>query len=271
MPRSVAHTHTVRNVASAADLLAQAGAQPTSGWDFTWLGPRMQTDGVPWDYPETVARAVGAASSVLDMGTGGGEFLSALHRFPRRTVATEGWAPNVRVASERLTPLGVAVVHDEGAVDNVDQFEQPPRGRLAFRNDAFDLVTNRHEAYHPAEVLRVLQPGGRFLTQQADSGGADASAALGLEPPRKALFDRRIAVAQLEAVGFHVRDGASAIETLRFADVGAFAWYLRMIPWTVPDFSIEAHRDALDRLHAGGEPIVVRGLRFWIEAEKDTR
>lgn len=255
-------------MATADELLEVAAAQPTSGWDFTWLGDRMQVDDLPWDYSRLVGRAVARATSVLDMGTGGGEFLSTVKSLPRRTTATEGWAPNVDVASARLRPLGVALVHDEGAIDNVDQGEQPPRGRLAFRDEAFDLVMNRHEAYVPIEVHRVLRSRGRFLTQQADSGGADATALLGLEPSGRVLFDRRIAVGQLEAARFVVRDGASAVETRRFADIGAFAWYLRMIPWTVPGFTIDAHRAALERIHRDGEPIVLRSLHFWIEAER---
>jgi SAM-dependent methyltransferase len=255
-------------VASADDLLSEASAHPTSGWDFTWLGERMQSAGVPWNYPAIVERFVAGASSVLDMGTGGGEFLSALRFLPRRAVATEGWLPNVRVAAERLRPRGVSVVHDEGAVDNVDQSEQAPRGRLAFCDGAFDLVIDRHEAYNPAEVRRVLRSGGHFLTQQADSGGADARRLLGLDPPEKPLFDRRIAVAQLEAAGMQVRDGDSAIETIRFADIGAFAWYLRMVPWTVAGFTIETQRAALVALHDRGEPLVVHGLRFWVDAER---
>lgn len=228
----------------------------------------MRSGGIPWDYPAIVDQAAESATSALDMGTGGGEFLSALTSLPRPTVATEGWEPNVLVAADRLSKRGVPVVHDEGAVDNVDQIERPPRGRLAFRDGAFDLVLNRHEAYNPAEVRRVLRPAGRFLTQQADSGGADARALLGLEPSDRTLFDRRIATAQLDAAGMRVRGGSSAFETLRFTDIGAFAWYLRMIPWTVPSFTIDRQRAALERLHDVGAPIVVRGLRFWIEAER---
>jgi hypothetical protein len=257
-------------VGSADELLAEAAAHPTSGWDFTWLGDRMRSDGVPWDYPAIVDQAAAGATSALDMGTGGGEFLSGVTSLPHRTVATEGWQPNVRIAAARLSNRAIPVVHDEGAIDNVDQIERSPRGRLAFRDGAFDLVLNRHEAYTSAEVRRVLRPRGRFLTQQADSAGADARELLGLEPSRKTVFDRKIATTQLEAVGMSVRGGNSALETLRFADIGAFAWYLRMIPWTVPGFTIDGHRAALERLHDAGEPIVLRGLRFWIDAERGT-
>jgi SAM-dependent methyltransferase len=257
-------------VGSVDELLAEAATHPTSGWDFSWLGDRMRSRGIPWDYPAIVEKAAAGATSALDMGTGGGEFLVGVKSLPRRTVATEGWGPNFAVAAQRLADRSIPVVHDEGAIDNVDQIERPPRGRLAFRDGAFDLVLNRHEAYTPAEVRRVLRPGGRFLTQQADSGGADARALLGLAPSGKTLFDREIAVTHLDAAGLHVRDGDSAFETRRFSDVGAFAWYLRMIPWTVPGFTIDTHRPALERLHHTNEPIVIRSLHFWIDAQRGT-
>jgi SAM-dependent methyltransferase len=231
----------------------------------------MSASGVPWDYRALVEAAVGRAARVLDMGTGGGEWLSAMRSLPRSTVATEGWAPNVAVAAARLAPLGVPVVHDEGALDNVDQVDGPPRGRLAFRDGAFDLVISRHEAFAAAEVGRVLSPGGTFLTQQAESGGADARALLGLPTPERPLFDRGLATTQLVAAGLVVRDGADALERITFTDVGAFAWYLRMVPWTVPGFTIEAHRPALERIQALGTPLGVRGLRFWLSAVKETK
>jgi SAM-dependent methyltransferase len=81
-------------------------------------------------------------------------------------LAAEAWPPNVPVAAARLRALGIAVVQDEGAPENDTQ--HPGRGRLPFRDEAFDLVTNRHEAFQAAEVRRVLAPGGTFVTQQVD-------------------------------------------------------------------------------------------------------
>jgi hypothetical protein len=60
--------------------------------------------------------------------------------------------------------MGIAVVQDEGAPDNSDQ--NGDRARLLFRDGAFDLVANRHEAFVATEVARVLSPGGTFVTQQ---------------------------------------------------------------------------------------------------------
>jgi len=241
-----------------------------TGWDFGWIDGRMTSSGLSWDYVAISNDWASRATRVLDMGTGGGEFLSGLSCLPRCTVATEGWAPNVLVAARRLASVGIPVVHDEGAVDNLDQRDRHARGRLAFRDASFDLVLSRHEAYVPAEVRRVLQPSGHFLTQQAGSGGADAGRLLGRPAPIES-FDRDFAVAQLEHEGFEVLDGTSEVETMTFADVGAFAWYLSVIPWMVPGFTIAAHRDELRTLDAQRTPLVIHATRFWLVARRDNR
>ncbi len=244
-------------------LVRDALAVPFRGWDFTVLGDRIVLEPPPWRFEEMVDDAAARASSMLDMGTGGGEWLSGRRR-AARTVATEGWPPNVPVAAARLAPLGVAVVHDEGAVDNVDQETGPARGRLPFRRGAFDLVVNRHEAFAAGEVRRVLSPGGTFLTQQGSPGARPFHELIGLAPPPDRDVHLDLACAQLARAGFDVQDSAAGTATTVFADVGALAWYLANVPWAVPDFSPDRHRDALVALH--GAPIRVDAERFWVRA-----
>ncbi len=54
------------------------------GWDFSYLSrtERMTSEPLPWSYGSLVIAAMAGAGSMLDMGTGGGEFLSALRPFP---------------------------------------------------------------------------------------------------------------------------------------------------------------------------------------------
>jgi hypothetical protein len=236
---------------------------PFRGWDFTVLGDRITLEPPPWAFEQMVDDAAAGASSMLDMGTGGGEWLSARRRAVR-TVATEGWPPNVPIAAARLAPLGVPVVHDEGAVDNVDQETGPPRGRLAFRPGAFDLVVNRHESFAAGEVRQVLVTGGTFLTQQGNTGARQFHQLLGLAPPPDRVLHLDLARGQLARAGFDVQDGAEGTATAVFADVGALAWYLANVPWAVPDFSPERHHAALVALH--GRPIRVPAERFWVRA-----
>jgi len=156
------------------------------------------------------------------------------------------------------------VVQDEGAIDNADQADREPRGRLAFRDAGFDLVLNRHEAFVAAEVRRVLRDGGVFLTQQAGSGARRFHELLRLEPPPDDDFHLDLAVEQLERVGMRVEGSGVGLATTEFADIGALSWYLSNVPWAVRGFSIERHRDALLQLH--GVPLRVTSERFWIRA-----
>ncbi|MBM2822035.1 MAG: Methyltransferase [Thermoleophilia bacterium] len=210
---------------------------------------------------------------LLDMGTGGGESLARLSYRPPRTIATESWPPNLGVARARLRPLGITVVRVEAAPENADQEPDETRGRLPFPAESFALVSNRHESFVASEVARVLRREGVFVTQQVGGRYEDFYDALGLPSPPvpSRLWDLRLAARQVEAAGLRIVDSGQGVEVTSFADVGAFAWYLKAIPWTVADFSIEDHRAELERLHerirATG-PVTVRQPTFWLEATK---
>ena len=259
-------------------LLEEAERQPFSGWDFSWLAGRMRVEPLPWDFEALAAGRARGSPDLLDMGTGGGERLSGLPGRPARAVATEAWAPNVPIAARRLGPIGIPVVHDEGAPDNVDQDPERPAsriaGRLPFRDASFHLVTNRHEAFVAAEVARILVPGGCFLTQQIENAWADdfyRQLGLPTPPPPPCRWDLALAVAQVEAAGLHVVARGEGDERRAFLDVGALAWYLKAIPWAVPGFSIDAFRSCLAQLHAqiaADGPLMVSMPHFWLEARR---
>src|SRR5262245_6424796 len=135
------------------ELIRDALATPFEGWDWGVFHGRMTDDGdLPWDYEALVRDRLPAASSLLDLGTGGGEVLASMVPLPPRTAATEGYPPNLPVARARLEPLGVEVVAADDA--------------LPFPDGSFELVVNRHTPYDPREVRRVLADGGTFVTQQ---------------------------------------------------------------------------------------------------------
>lgn len=125
--------------ASLDRLLGEAEARPVTGWDFTWLGDRVRSSPLPWSFEEIVSSHARDSPDLLDLETGGGEWLAALAYRPPRTVATEAWPPNLDIAGARLRPLGITVVWDEGAgaPDNVDQLPHEKRGRLPFPAESF--------------------------------------------------------------------------------------------------------------------------------------
>lgn len=257
-------------VAAFDDLVAEALSAPFTGWDFSWLAARATAGRLPWSYREEVARRAALARSMLDMGTGGGERLSLLSPLPQRTVATEAWPPNVPIAAARLRPLGIGVVRDEGATDNISQTGNP-RGRLPFRDGAFELVANRHESFRADEVRRVLAPGGAFVTQQVDLHTYDdLHVLLGLEPPSQPDSWLPLSRRQVEEAGLAVQAAVRGEERQEFHDVGAVVYYLRVVPWAVPGYSLEACEGALRAAHdePGRWPAVVRQRRFLLVAAK---
>lgn len=241
------------------DLVAEALAAPVAGWDFSWMDGRSSTQLPSWSYEEIVSEHAAAARAMLDMGTGGGELLAGLAARAPVTVATEAWAQNVPVAAARLAPLGIAVVQVEGAPDNVDQ--PGDGGELPFDDQTFDLVINRHEAFVASEVARVLEPGGTFVTQQVDGGAwDDLLAAFGL-PRQYPGSWLGLATEQCESAGLHIVDSMRGLETLRFDDVGALVYFLRVVSWAVPGFDPDDSEAALRRAH-NRMPLEIRQPRF---------
>src|SRR5204863_4615766 len=88
------------------NFLIDEANHPFSGWDFSHITTtrRMVEGALTWSYSSKILRQIMRVSSLLDMGTGGGEFLSSLHPLPKHTCATEGYVPNVSVARQRLEP-----------------------------------------------------------------------------------------------------------------------------------------------------------------------
>jgi hypothetical protein len=154
---------------SFSELFELGLTTPFSGWDLRWLEARCEYAELPWNYRAEVSSRAATARAMLDMGTGGGEFLSGLAALPR-TAATECWPPNAAIAAGRLHALGIRVVQAASAPENMAAAGsgRPLAGALPFTAGAFDLVINRHESFDAAEVARVLTAGGRFVTQQVD-------------------------------------------------------------------------------------------------------
>ncbi len=237
------------------ELIAEALKAPIRGWDFSWLNGRAEETQPPWDYRAVVRDAAARSSWLIDIDTGGGEFLAGLAPFPGSVVVTEGYLPNVGVARDRLAPLGIQVVEAASAPDNVDQAETSPstsRSELPFASDVFDLVVNRHSSYWPSEIHRILCNGGRFVTQQrieAETSGTAWEDLFGRPPHINRRFDKTFAVGQLADAGFDIALAEEADTPMVFRDVGAVLYYLRMVPWAVEDFDPIGDRETLQHIH----------------------
>lgn len=163
------------------------------------------------------------------------------------------------IARKKLEPLGVTVI------------EVTDDTALPFEDDQFDLIINQHESYATSEVNRILSPNGIFLTQQV--GGLDCA---GLNEQFNtplnnefASWSLEAACSELEENRFTILDAKEEFPFQRFYDIGAIVYYLKAIPWQIPDFTVERYFEELYRIH---EIILQKGFfdvkqhRFIIKA-----
>lgn len=242
-------------------LVAEGAAVPVEGWDFSWFDGRATEERPSWGYAALMGERMATVASALDVETGGGEVLATVPKPPELLVATESWSPNVAVAHQRLAPLGAHVV----AVADAPS--------LPFVSGIFDLVVSRH----PVEILwdevvRVLRPGGTYLSQQIGAGTNRELTVFMMGPQpvnhRRSVESLRAAA---EVAGLEVVDLRSCALRVAFYDVAAVVYFLRKVRWTVPDFSVRKYDQRLRAMH---EHIEVEGAfvstaqRVLLEARK---
>lgn len=204
------------------------------GWDFSHIRDRY-TEEEDRNYRETILQYLRPQMRLLDIDTGGGEFLLSLNHPYENTAATEGYPPNVELCRKILLPLGIDFRPGDG------------RSKLPFDDDSFDMVINRHGDFNPSDISRLLKPGGIFITQQV---GAENDRELvellcgetELPFPEQYLD---IVSGQFQDAGFEILEAKECYRPIRFYDVGALVWFARIIEWEFPGFSVDACRDRL--------------------------
>ncbi|MBR5363099.1 MAG: class I SAM-dependent methyltransferase [Oscillospiraceae bacterium] len=201
------------------------------GWDFSEIEGKW-ADGdalLPWDFKAIVQQYRRDDMRLLDMDTGGGEFLLSLGHPHEKTAATEGWAPNVQFCRVRLLPLGI------------DFREMTDDAQMPFADASFDLVLNRHGSYDVSELWRVLKPNGIFLTQQVGAEN-DRELVTRLLPDVPVPFPEQYLdtqLAQFRAAGFEILAEDEAYRPIRFFDTAALIWFAKVIEWEFTGFSVD--------------------------------
>lgn len=233
-------------------LIRDAAAHRLTGWDWSFIRGRWDGVETPWSYRDAVSFAAAASGALIDLDTGGGEFLISLPSLPDVTVATEAYTPNIPVARDQLIPRGVTVV----AANPV---------RLPFRNESFDLAMSRHGVFRGSELHRVLAPSGQFITQQVGPANFQELNEF-LTGSRQSIQGPTFhqGVADLADAGFVIDETHHALIPTSFRDVGAIAFYLLAVPWQIPGFDPLAERTRMRAIH---DYIAAEG-RFSVTAER---
>jgi SAM-dependent methyltransferase len=233
-------------------------ARSFSGWGFSGIRIKHLGPEPPWDYEAFVRAHAASARSMIDLGTGGGEFYSTIvGGFVGRAVATEEYHVNAPIARDRLAPLGVHVVR--ASADHA----------MPFADASFDLVIDRHEALNPMDVARTLRPGGTAITQQVTTGNWQE---VHRWFPRRPDFGDHYARYQqgFRAAGLEV-EAQEHEWKVAYESIGDFVYMLLVAPWEVPDFDPVAEIEEVIAMEDGlrtPDGIVVTFARYLIIARK---
>lgn len=200
------------------------------GWNFSHIKDRYrEEEDLPWDYKDMIDTYLKDDMKLLDIDTGGGEFLLSLGHPYGYTAATEGYPPNVELCKRELLPLGI------------DLREMTDHTRMPFGDASFDIVINRHGDYCVSELWRILKKGGLYITEQVGEGNDREFVEL-LLPGTPMSFPGLNLKEQkklFEQVGFEIIAGDECFRPIQFFDVGALVWFARIIEWEFPGFSVD--------------------------------
>ena len=210
--------------------LKEQEAAHIHGWDFSHINGRFEEENdLPWDYKQIVLSYLKEDMELLDIDTGGGEFLLSLNHPYHNMSATEGYPPNVLLCERTLLPLGIDF-------KEMSQYDSMP-----FDDNSFDIIINRHGNYNVEELYRVIKPNGLFITQQVGSDNDKELIRL-LCPDAVKLFQNANLNYQLKLFqneGFSITLGEEAYRPIKFYDVGVLVWFARIIEWEFQGFSVE--------------------------------
>ncbi|MFP4478075.1 MAG: SAM-dependent methyltransferase [Candidatus Izemoplasmatales bacterium] len=245
------------------DKLIEIEKRVFPGWDFKKINQKTKSQELTWDYKKIVDLYLKKEDTLLDMGTGGGEFLLTLNHPYKQTTVTEAYPPNVKLCKERLAPLGITVCENE-----TDEKSIP-------KNKTFTMIINRHDAYHPVEVYNALEEGGYFITQQV--GGLNnlylSQKVLGYDYKNfeDNQWDLKHAKLSLESTGFKILFAEEAMSQVQYFDLETLVAYVSIIKWEFPGFNVKTNIDQLRKIE---EEIKHKGYvegqehRFIIVAKK---
>lgn len=246
---------------SIDDLIQDGLSLPISGWDFSSIINRSKEHRTSWNYRALARQHMQGITSMLDQDTGGGEVFSSLAPFPPHTWATESYPPNILVAKNRLEPLGVQIItdYDDSSIPLPDS--------------SLDLILNRHGGYSEHELIRLLRPGGIFLTQQVGGQNCIRMNELLQETVdfKYSYWTKDFITHRLLDAGFSLLATKEEFPILEFFDIGALVFFLRIVSWQIADFNVDKCHDKLLAIHQGilnRGPLIVHEHRILVEAHK---
>ncbi|RPH60056.1 MAG: class I SAM-dependent methyltransferase [Chloroflexi bacterium] len=193
------------------------------GWDFSRV--HMERAPAPWEYVDVVRTYLKPTDRVLDIGTGGGEIFLSLAPYFREGIGVDQNPAMIATARRNKSAK---------SIDNVS-LKIMEASDLQFDAEEFDIVLLRHLRVYASEIVRVLRPGGYFITQTVGQrssfnildafGWTPASFGPDWWQPVTELADR------FRAHGCHIIAQAEYDLPCWFKDIQSFMFWLMAVPW----------------------------------------
>jgi ubiquinone/menaquinone biosynthesis C-methylase UbiE len=209
------------------------------GWDFSRV--RDGREPVLWKYVDVVRQYLKPTDRVLDIGTGGGEIFFSLAPYFGEGVGIDQNRAMIETARQNLFT---------SSIDNISLMRMDGKD-LKFNAEEFDVVLLRHLRVYVSEIVRVLRPGGYFITQMVGQcSSLNILAAFGWTPdsfgsdwwqPVAELAD------QFRLHGCHIVAQAEYDVPYWFHDIESFIFWIMSVPWP-EDIELEKHWQNINRI-----------------------
>ena len=210
-----------------------------NGWDFSSI--RQERIPAPWDYVNVVRKYLQPSDRVLDVGTGGGEIFFSLAPYCKEAVAIDQNPMMIETAERNKA---------DGSIDNVSLLVMEGDD-LRFPDGEFDVVLLKHLGVCVPEVLRVLRPGGYFITQTVGPRSSLKQLHGFGWTPESYGPDWWQTVDMLEeafkAHGCQIIAKAEYDTPLWYKDVESLLFWIMSIPWP-ENVTLETHWEGINRV-----------------------
>ena len=233
------------------------------GWDFSGITKRKKTIGKKWNYTEIVKKYINKQTILLDIGTGGGEFLLKIAPFVKKAYGIDCSRNMIKTAKKNLV---------NSKISNVE-FKLADAKDLPFPKEYFDVVICRHAPFYPKELFRVLKPSGIFITQQVgekDKQNIKNIFARGQSFGKKVGTLMNKYIQELKKSKFKILKKKTYNATEYYASMKDLIFLLKNTP-IIPDFDIERDEKFLkeiEKKYKTKKGIKTNSFRFLIICKK---